>query len=196
MCRSTNIMKVERWSPSPGMSTPSGAPQNMRTESPRTAVGNARGMSRSVSRKFFPLKFFLTIIQAMGRPAMMSKTVTTNARPNETPTALHMTDLLSESARTSLMPSQSVNICVTTYMDGTTMIQTKIATTSPNHALRAFALSDTLLILSRRDIGRPSEYILRESRYLPRCFRGGRRSRAFFPRSRVRSRPSLRETCS
>ena len=65
------------------MSTPAGHPQNMTTEIPSTAVGNARGISRRVSRYFLPLKSFLTIIHAIGMPTMISTTVTMNARLNE-----------------------------------------------------------------------------------------------------------------
>ena len=74
---------------------PSGDIQNITTDMPRTAVGNASGMSRSVSSHFFPGKSLRTMIHAIGRPTRMSMTVTIRAMLKELKTALRTVFLMS-----------------------------------------------------------------------------------------------------
>ena len=123
--RNRSITYGERSSPSPGIVMPSGAPQNMTTDIPRTAVGNARGMSSRVSSHFLPLKSLRTMIHAIGSPTRMSMTVTMNAMLNEFHTAPSMTSMLAGSFRTPLTRSHSVKILVTTNIAGMTMIAMK-----------------------------------------------------------------------
>ncbi len=118
------------------MVTPSGAPQNMTTEIPRTAVGKARGRSRSVSSHLFPLKSLRTMIHAIGSPTRMSTTVTRNAMLNEFQTAPSITDMAAGSSSTALTRSQSVNSFVTTNTAGITMRQMNSATAKASQALR------------------------------------------------------------
>ncbi len=136
MCRRISIAYGDRSNPNPGMVTPSGAPQNMTTDIPSTAVGNARGRSRSVSSHLFPLKSLRTMIQAIGSPTRMSTIVTRNAMLNEFHTAPSITDMADGSSRTALTRSQSVNTLVTTKTAGITMRQMNRATARASHALR------------------------------------------------------------
>ena len=114
----------------------------MTTDIPRTAVGNARGMSRRVSSHLLPLKSLRTMIQAMGRPTTMSIRVTMKAMLNEFQTAPSMTDIASGSSRTPLTRSHSVNTLVTTKMAGTTMRLMKSATANASQALRTLYPAD------------------------------------------------------
>ena len=152
MCSRMTIMYGERLSPSPGIDMPSGEIQNMTTEMPSTAVGNARGMSSSVSSHLLPWKFLRTMIHAIGSPTRMSMIVTMKAMLNELNTALRTVSLIPSLFRTRSTSSQSVNRLVTTKMDGTTITRINTRHAKTNQPLRTFLLSERSSILFRRDI--------------------------------------------
>lgn len=68
MCKRMTSTYRNRLSLKSDRSIPLGEIQNITTDIPMTAVGNASGMSRRVSSHFFPRKFLWTIIHAMANP--------------------------------------------------------------------------------------------------------------------------------
>ena len=101
------------------------------------------------------------MIQAIGSPTRMSMTVTISAMLNELATALMTVFLMPSSFRTWSTRPQSVNMWVTTNMDGIAMTTTNTAHANANHALRTFELPESSSILFRRDKGAPPS----ENRY-------------------------------
>jgi len=84
---------------------PSGLAQNNAAENPNAEVGITRGISIKVSRSRFPRKLYLASIQAIGRPAIKSTTVTTAANAKEISKLLRIRLLTSGVLRTYTLMS-------------------------------------------------------------------------------------------